>query len=163
ADSAYLYDLLLAYDRQHEYRRHEGSATAAKLYGAAAALVAGGIVGRTAPAATYAATAFVCAAAALVAMAMREPSFARVDDSNFVVGMAHATRAVATEAPLRFAVGFSVLVFTLLRMGLYLYPPYLGAAGLDTAWVGLVLAVLSVVGAIGAARIDGVRRALGEG
>lgn len=162
ADSAYLYDLLLAHGREHEYRRHEGSATAAKLLGAAAALVAGGFVGRHAPAATYAATACVCAAAALVAMMMREPPFVREDDSDFLHGMAHAARAVASRPPLRFAVGFSVLVFTLLRMGIYLYPPYLGNAGLGTAWTGVVLAVLSVVGAVAAQRIEAVRRLVGE-
>lgn len=162
ADSAYLYDLLLACGKEHEYRRHEGSATAAKLLGAAAALVAGGFVGRSAPAATYAATACVCAAAALVAMMMREPPIQRDDDADFLHGMAHAARAVVTRPPLFFAVGFSVLLFTLLRMGLYLYPPYLDHAGLDTAWVGIVLALLSVVGAVGAQRIEWVRRALGE-
>jgi predicted MFS family arabinose efflux permease len=163
ADSAYLYDLLLAYGREHEYRRHEGSATAAKLLGAAAALVAGGFVGRNAPAATYAATACVCAGAALVAMMMREPPFVREDDSDFLHGMAHAARAVVTRPPLRFAVGFSVLVFTLLRMGLYLYPEYLHQARLDVAWIGVVLALLYVVGAAGAQRIETVRRWLGEG
>ena len=162
ADSAYLYDLLLACGKEHEYRRHEGSATAAKLLGAAAALVAGGFVGRTAPAATYAATACVCAAAALVAMMMREPPIQRDDDSDFLHGMAHAARAVVTRPPLFFAVGFSVLLFTLLRMGLYLYPPYLDHAGLDTAWIGVVLALLYVVGAVGAQRIEWVRRKLGE-
>jgi predicted MFS family arabinose efflux permease len=162
ADSAYLYDLLLAYGKEHEYRRHEGSATAAKLLGAAAALVAGGFIGRNAPAATYATTACVCAAAALVAMMMREPPIRRDDDSDFLHGMAHAGRAVVTRPPLFFAVGLSVLLFTLLRMGLYLYPPYLAGAGLDTAWIGAVLALLSVVGAVGAQRIEWIRRKLGE-
>jgi predicted MFS family arabinose efflux permease len=162
ADSAYLYDLLLSYGREHEYRRHEGSATAAKLLGAAAALVAGGFVGRHAPAATYATTACVCAGAALVAMMMREPPIQRDDDSDFLHGMAHAARAVVTRPPLFFAVGLSVLLFTLLRMGLYLYPPYLAGAGLDTAWIGAVLALLYVVGAVGAQRIEWVRRTLGE-
>lgn len=163
ADSAYLYDLLLAYGREHEYRRREGSATAAKLLGSAAALVAGGFVGRHAPAATYAATACVCAAAALVAMMMREPPFTRQDDSDFLHGMAHAARAVVTRPPLLFAVGFSVLVFTLLREGQnYLYQPYLNLAGVGTVGVGVILAVLSVVGAVGAQRIEAVRRRLGE-
>jgi predicted MFS family arabinose efflux permease len=162
ADSAYLYDLLRAYGREHEYRRHEGSATAKKLLGSAAALVIGGLIGRHAPAATYAATACVCAAAALVAMMMREPPLVRVDDSDFLHAMAHAARAVVRDAALRFAVLFSVLVFTLLRMGLYLYPQYLGDAGMSTAAVGVVLAALSVVGAVAAARIETVRRWLGE-
>jgi MFS family permease len=163
ADSAYLYDLLLAHGREHEYRRHEGTATAAKLFGGAIALVAGGLVGRHAPAATYAATACVCAAAALVAMAMREPSFERKDESNFLVGIGHAARKTALDPALRFAVFFSLLIFTLLRMGLYLYPPYLGSAGLNTAWVGIVLALMSLVGAASAARIESVRAWLGEG
>ena len=162
ADSAYLYDLLLSYGKEQEYRRREGSATAAKLLGAAVALVAGGFIGRHAPAATYAATSCVCAAAALVAMMMREPPIMREDDSDFLHGMAHAARAVVMAPPLRFAVGFSVLVFTLLRMGLYLYPPYLDRAGLDTAWIGVVLAALYVVGAAGAQKIESVRRHLGE-
>jgi predicted MFS family arabinose efflux permease len=163
ADSAYLYDLLLAHGREHEYRHHEGRATAAKLLGGAAALVAGGFIGRHSPAATYAASACVCAAAALVAMMMHEPPFTRQDDSNFLLGMAHAARKVALDPALRFAVGFSVLVFTLLRMGIYLQPTYLDRAGLGTAWVGIVLALLSVVGALSAARIGSVRQRLGEG
>jgi predicted MFS family arabinose efflux permease len=162
ADSAYLYDLLLAHGREHEYRQHEGSATAAKLIGAAVAMVAGGFLGRHAPAVTYSASACVCSAAALVAFMMREPAFTRQDDSAFVQGMAHAARAVVTQRPLRFAVFFSVLLFALLRMGLYLYPPYLNRVGLDTAWVGVVLALLSLVGAGAAAGIERVRRWLGE-
>jgi predicted MFS family arabinose efflux permease len=162
ADSAYLYDLLRSAGRELEYRRHEGSATAAKLVGAAAALVVGGVLGRHSLATTYAVTAAVCGAAALVSMMMREPAFEREDEAPFLTGIAHAARAVFTRPSLLFAVVFSVLVFTLLRMGLYLYPPYLDAAGLDVAWVGTTLAVLSIAGAVGASRIESIRRAFGE-
>jgi predicted MFS family arabinose efflux permease len=165
ADSAYLFDLLRGAGREHEYRSREGSATAAKLIGAAVALVVGGLVGSYAPAATYAATAFVCLTAAAVACALRERPyhFAGKPDEGFLPGMAAAARAVVREPPLRFAVGFSVLIFTLLRMGLYLHPAYLDAAGLDVAWMGVVMAGLSLAGAHGALRIDSVRRAVGEG
>jgi predicted MFS family arabinose efflux permease len=162
ADSAYLYDLLRSTGREQEYRRHEGSATAAKLVGAAAALVVGGILGRSSLATTYAVTAGVCGAAAVVAMMMREPAFEREDEAPFLTGMAHAARAVWTRPSLMFAVVFSVLVFTLLRMGLYLHPAYLEGAGLDVAWIGTTMAVLSIAGAIGASRIEAVRRVLGE-
>ncbi|HEY7953867.1 MAG TPA: MFS transporter [Polyangia bacterium] len=162
ADSAYLYDLLRSAGREHEYRRHEGSATAAKLVGAAAALVAGGLLARESLAITYAVTAGVCGAAALVAFMMREPAFEREDESDFLHGMAHAARATLKHPSLRFAVGFSVLVFTLLRMGLYLYPTYLDAAGLGVGWIGGVLALMSVAGAIGASRIEWIRRLCGE-
>jgi len=162
ADSAYLYDLLRSNGREHEYRRHEGSATAAKLIGAAAALVAGGVLGRHSLATTYAVTAAVCGCAALVAMMMREPAFEREDEAPFLTGIAHAGKAVVTRPSLLFAVVFSVLVFTLLRMGLYLHPAYLDGAGLDVAWMGTTMALLSIAGAVGASRIESVRRLLGE-
>ncbi len=164
ADSAYLYDLLRAARREHEYRRREGTATAAKLVGGAAALAFGGLVGaRVSAAGTYAATAIVCAAAALVAFAMRERPICRSANESFVVGMAHAARAVVVHKPLRFAVGFSLLLFTLLRMDQYLLPPYLVRAGLGVGSVGVVLAALSLVGAAAASRIELVRRRTGEG
>jgi predicted MFS family arabinose efflux permease len=162
ADSAYLFDLLRAAGREHEYRRHEGTATAYKLVGAAAALIAGGLLGRHDLASTYLVTAAVCATAAAVAWAMMERPFVREDNSGFWPGMAHAAKAVLIDRPLRFAVFFSVLVFTLLRMGLYLHPAYLDRAGLTVAWIGGVMAALSVMGAIGAQRIDAIRRLLGE-
>jgi MFS family permease len=163
ADSAYLYDLLLSAGREHEYRRFEGSATAAKLVGAALALVAGGALGALRGAgATYLATAVVCAIAAFVAFAMRERPFAREVDNGFLRGMTASARAVVVHKPLRFAVFFSVLVFVLLRMDQYVLPPYLDASGLGVGWVGVVLAALSLVGAVGAARIDAVRRRVGE-
>jgi predicted MFS family arabinose efflux permease len=43
-----------------------------------------------------------------------------------------------------------------------LYQPYLNGAGVGTVGVGIILAVLSVVGAVGAQRIESVRRRLGE-
>ncbi len=162
ADSAYLYDLLQSAGREQEYRRHEGSATAAKLLGGAAALVSGGVIGAKSAAATYAVSAGVCGAAALIAFMMREPAFQRGEEEGFLPGMAHAARAVWDRPPLMFAVGFSVLVFTLLRMGIYLYPAYLGAAGYSVTWVGAVMAILSIAGAFGAQRIESVRRIVGE-
>src|SRR4029079_12909600 len=99
----------------------------------------------------------------LVARLMREPPIQRDDDSDFLHGMAHAAKAVVTRPPLLFAVGFSVLLFTLLREAQnYLYQPYLNGAGVGTIGVGIILAVLSVIGAVGAQRIEAVRRRLGE-
>ena len=167
ADSAYLFDLLRAAGREHEYRRREGTATAAKLLGAAGALVLGGVLGQSSidgdGCLTYLVTAGVCGAAAAVAFALRESPIANASDRSLFAGMSQAIRAVVTFRPLRFAVTFSLLVFTLLRMDQYLFPPYLHSAGLDTKWVGVMLAALSLVGAASAARIEWVRRRLGEG
>jgi hypothetical protein len=76
--------------------------------------------------------------------------------------MVGAARLVVRRAPLRAAVVFSVVAFTLLRMGLYLQPTWLTSVGLDVAWIGIVLAGLSLVGALGAECIEAVRRRVGE-
>ena len=59
-------------------------------------------------------------------------------------------------------VAFSVITFTLLRMGLYLQPTWLASEGLDVAWIGAVLAALSLVAAVGAEGIEAARRRLDE-
>src|SRR5262245_24552846 len=162
ADSAYLFDLLRSAGREHEYRRREGSATAAKLVGMAAALALGGLLGAHHLEDTYLVSAGVCALAAGIAFAMRERPYLREDDAGFWRATAHAAVAVLRLRTLRFAVFFSVLVFTLLRMGLYLHPAYLEAARFDVAWIGLAMAGLSIAGALGAQRIETVRRLVGE-
>jgi predicted MFS family arabinose efflux permease len=163
ADSAYLYDLLRDAGRLDRYRALEGRATAGKLIGAAAALVVGGLVGRHHLADTYAVSAFVCLFAALIAALLGERDVdAPATERDLWSAIGGAARVVLRRAPLRRAVLFSVLTFTLLRMGLYLQPTWLDATGLDVAWIGAVLAGLSVVGAVGAERIEALRRALGE-
>ncbi len=162
ADSAYLYDLLRSARCEHQYRRHEGSATAAKLSGAAIALALGGLMARRWIAGTYVATAMICLLAAVVAFFLREWPYVSRDRSGFWPSMGHAARATVTHAPLRFAIGFSVLIFLLLRMGLYLYPAYLATAHLDLGWIGLSLAGLSLLGALSAYRIESVRNFFGE-
>jgi MFS family permease len=161
ADSAYLYDLLRSTGQEHLYRKMEGSATASKLVGAAGALLLGGLLGSHHTDDTYVATAVICTLAALVASSLGERPFAR-SYGGFWPQMRDAARGVAVLRPLRFAVGFSVLIFVLLRMGLYMHPAYLDAAGLDVAYTGAAMAVLSMVGAFGALKIEKVRRVLGE-
>jgi MFS family permease len=161
ADSAYLYDLLRDAGRLDQYRALEGRATAGKLIGAAAALLLGGLVARHHLSDTYAVSAVVCMLAAGIAALLGERGVAAAPRGMFPA-MGDAARVVLRRAPLRRAVLFSVLTFTLLRMGLYLQPTWLDAAGLDVAWIGAVLAGLSLVGAVGAERIEAVGRRVGE-
>jgi len=162
ADSAYLYDLLRDAGREHEYRRREGAASAAKLVGAAAALAAGGWLGRHDLGATYLVTAAVCLVAAGVAALLSE-KHVRPSRPRRVTGqIATSARLAVQHRPLAFAILFSTLLFTLVRMGLYLHQPYLTRAGFALEHVGLVLAALSLAGAWGAARIDSLRRLVGE-
>ncbi len=162
ADSAYLYDLLRDAGREHEYRRREGAASAAKLVGAAVALAAGGWLARAHLGATYLATAGVCVVAAAVAALMHEAPYQRPAPRAMAASMAASAREVLGHRPLLFAVVFSTLIFTLVRMGIYLHPLYLSAAGMDLSRVGMTMAILSLAAAWGAWRIDALRRALGE-
>jgi predicted MFS family arabinose efflux permease len=162
ADSAYLYDLLRAAGREGEYRRWEGSASAAKLVGTAVALAVGGWLARRDVSVTYLATAAVCVAATLLAALLKERPVAFATPRPLRTQIVSSAHAVLTHPPLLFAVLFSTLVFTLVRMSLYLHQPYLTRAGFAIEGVGLVLGGLSLVGAWGAHGIDRLRRVLGE-
>jgi predicted MFS family arabinose efflux permease len=76
--------------------------------------------------------------------------------------MVGAGKLVMTQAPLRLAVIFSLLTFTLLRMGLYVHPAYLQSVGFDHAMVGFMLAGVSLLGAASAIGVEAVRRRIGE-
>lgn len=162
SDSAYLYDLLRDAGRADEYRRREGSASAAKLIGAALAMAAGGWLGGVSFSSTYLATAIVCLAATLVAMLLDEPPVRSQRQRPVLRHMGASLRAVGRHPPLLFAVLFSTLAFTLLRMGMYFYQPYLTRTGLDIGGVGAVMAVLSLAAAWGAHRVDRLRSWTGE-
>ena len=161
ADSAYLYDLLRAAGRSREYRRFEGSATAMKLSGAALALIVGGFIGGGDPASTYLGTMFICGVAALCAFFLDESPLAE-EPRRFWPTISGALRLVLSHSRLQFGIAFSVVMFTLLRMGLYLYPPYLRVSQFSFAQTGLVLAALSLVGAFAAYRVETIRRVVGE-
>lgn len=164
ADSAYLYDLLRDAGRGDRYRALEGRATAAKLVGSAGALLAGGLIARHHLADTYAVSAVICVAAALVAALLGERLVARASVMRPTVWSATRSAAlVALRRPrLRAAIVFSVITFTLLRMGLYLQPTWLASEGLDVAWIGAVLAALSLVAAVGAEGTEAVKFRLDE-
>jgi MFS family permease len=162
ADSAYLYDLLRDAGRVDRYRALEGRATAAKLVGSAAALFVGGLVARHHLADTYAVSACLCVVAALVAALLGERHAAPVMRVPMWDSMRSATRVVITRPRLRAAILFSVVTFTLLRMGLYLQPTWLAQGGLGVASIGGTLAALSLVAAVGAEGIEQVRRRFDE-
>src|SRR5207249_3284148 len=123
-----------------------GAASAAKLVGAAAALAAGGWLASRDVAATYLVTAGLCLLASLTAFALREahvstagPAAAHLHGRarSIVAEMGAGFRAVLLHRPLLFAVLFSTLLFTLVRMAIYVHQPYLSAAGFDLTGVGV--------------------------
>lgn len=164
ADSAYLYDLLAAHDRAHEYPRRESTASAWHLLGSAFAFVGGGALALVHLALPYLVTAGVAAAAAVVACLLEEDT----EDApirqraNWFQQTLAAMGEVLRNGKLAWLVGYSAVVFALLRATIYVYQPYLAERGLGTFEVGLLFAGVNLVAAGVAQRTFQLRASFGE-
>jgi hypothetical protein len=170
ADSAYLFDLLVAHDRAHEYGHRESTASAWHLMGSAVAFAGGGLLAQVDLALPYLVTAVVAAVAAVVAL-MLEDDRPRVPRARAPLRavmrswgneMTGALSEVARSPRLTWLIGYSAVVFVLLRATIYLYQPYLHERGLSTISIGLLFAGVYVVASIVAYRTHLARRRLGD-
>lgn len=168
ADSAYLYDLLLAHDRAHEYPRRESAASAWHLIGSAVAFTVGGRLAELDLSLPYLATAAVAAIAAVVACLLREdvPRQQRSAQTSSLRVWGQQTYAaiavVVNNGRLLWLVGYSTVVFVLLRATVYIYQPYLTERGLDTTQIGDLFAAVYLVAAFVAYRTYRLRARLGD-
>lgn len=169
ADSAYLYDLLAAHGRTAEYARREATASAWHLVGSAAAFAGGGLLAQIDLTLPYLATAIVAGAAAAVAYTMRD------DRPAAAVALVppHALRPwwqqvlaalgeVGRNGRLLWLVGYSAVVFALLRATVYVYQPYLAERGLGTVEIGVLFCGVYLVASAVAVRTHHLRAQLGE-
>jgi MFS family permease len=168
ADSAYLFDLLLEHDRVHEYGRRESAASAWHLLGSAIAFAGGGALAQIDLALPYLVTAGVACIAAVVACLLeedrvrppREP--ARIALHSWGREMRAAVREVTSNGRLAWLIGYSAVVFMLLRATIYVYQPYLEERGLGPSGIGLLFAGVYVVAATVAYRTHLLRRRFGD-
>jgi MFS family permease len=169
ADSAYLYDLLVHHGKSHEYARRESSASAMHLLGSAIAFAGGGLCAAVDLSLPYVITAVVAAAAAVIAYLLDDdrarqraldaalpPASAKLQswwrDAGLALGHVRANRRLA------WLVGYSAVVFTLLRATIYVYQPYLDQRGFGTVEIGLLFAAMYVVASGIAFRTHALRR-----
>lgn len=173
ADSAYLYDLLAAHGRTGEYARRESAASAWHLAGSALAFAGGGLLARVDLTLPYLATAAVAGAAAIVACLMREDRVApagplgdlaspRLAVRSWGREMLAALAAVTRNGRLAWLVGYSAVVFALLRATVYVYQPYLAERGLGTAEIGALFAAVYLVASLVAYRTHRLRAYVGD-
>lgn len=169
ADSAYLFDFLHEHDRAHEYGRRESTASAWHLMGSAVAFAGGGLLAQIDLALPYLVTAGVASIAAIVACLLH-------DDRPAIVGrlpvsivmrswggqITDALGEVARNPRLAWIVGYSAVVFVLLRATVYLYQPYLEERGLGAVSIGLLFAGGYVIASIVAHRTYRLRRRFGD-
>ena len=163
ADSAYLYDLLVAHDRADEYPRKESIASAWHLLGSALAFAGGGLLARVDLEAPYIATAIVAAMAAGLAACHVEPARAPATRrTSWPVQIVAALADVARNGRLAWIVGYSAIVFALLRATVYVYQPYLQDRGLTPLEIGLLFAGVYLLAAVVAHRTHWLRARFGD-
>lgn len=161
ADSAYLYDLLASHGRSDEYARRESAASASHLVGSALAFAGGGVLAQVDLALPYFVTAGAAAFAAFAAYYLEHdpvPANRRPLRNDMVA----AVREVARNGKLAWLIGYSAVVFVLLRATIYLYQPYLHARGLGPVGIGLLFAGVYAVAALVAYRTHVLRRRVGD-
>jgi MFS family permease len=171
ADSAYLYDLLHSHGRGHEYTRLEGVASAWHLTGQALACAIGGALGSFDLSVTYIATAAVSGVAFVVAVFLRErvapapPAGrpVRQELASYAHIMRRAIADLRGNRRLLWIMGYSAVVFTLLKITIVLYQPYLDTRGFGLTARGLTLAGIHLLAAMVALRAHQLRRRMGEG
>jgi MFS family permease len=169
ADSAYLFDLLHAHGRSHEYPQREGTASAWHQVGLAMACLAGGLLGEIDLALPYLVTAGVSAASVVVALCMRPERHTSTGESSagdemrgYLSHMGRSLRDVASSRVLAWVIGYSAVVFVLVRSTEYLYQPYLDERGFSVSEIGFIFAVLYALASFMSHHVDRLRRLLGE-
>lgn len=161
ADTAYLFDFLRQHDRAHEYDRRESIASAFHLLGSALAFGASGFLAEIDLALPYVITAGVAALGAVIACLLQDDRhLARAAPTPKQVSSALSD--VLRNQRLLWLVGYSAVVFVLVRATSYLYQPYLHARGLGLVAIGLVFACMYCVAAMVAYRTHALRRRIGD-
>ncbi|HVV84273.1 MAG TPA: MFS transporter [Kofleriaceae bacterium] len=173
ADSAYLYDLLRRHGVAHEYGHRESIASAWQQAGAAIASAAGGLVAYYGNvAAPYLATAGISIIAFAVASLLHEDKPLTVSMRIQVVphaamrGWARLMKRSLSELVhnprLAWLIGYSAVIFTLLRAAQYLYQPYFQSHDFDYRQIGFIFAGVSVLATIIAHHAWRLRRWFGD-
>jgi MFS family permease len=168
ADSAYLFDLLAARGKVEEYPHRESVASAWHLFGNAAAYAAGGVLGEVGLGLPYLVTAAIAALACVAALGLgpegapRPRTSARSELTAYLSTMRGAVDDVVRSRRLIWVMGFSALVFVLIKVTNYLYQPYLDGRGYGLAATGFVFAGVYLLASFVAHRGKPIRDRLGE-
>lgn len=169
ADSAYLFDLLASHGAAHEYGRRESAASAWHQAGSAVAYAAGGALAMVDLRLPYLITAVVAVAAFATAASMGDDRTTTRTDRAAVLAwrswLAHMRGAFAEvrgNGRLAWIIGYSAVVFVLLRATVYLYQPLLDRAHFDYAEIGMVYAAVYLTASAVATRGHVLRERIGD-
>ncbi len=173
ADSAYLFDLLAENGVAHEYGRRESTASAWHQAGSACAFAGGGLLAEVDLALPYLVTAAVALAAFAVAATMGDDR-SRLGPPPATQGslagewrswashMKGAFGDVFKNGRLAWIIGYSAVVFVLLRATIYLYQPYLNARSFSYSEIGFIFAGVYLTASFVAHRGHALRQRFGD-
>ncbi|MCX5745665.1 MAG: hypothetical protein NT062_24580, partial [Proteobacteria bacterium] len=161
-DSAYLFDLLAARGRTADYARCESTASAWHLAGSALAAVGGGLLADVDLGWPCLATAGVALLSTFVAASLVDEGSLGVERRGFTRQIATALGELGRNGRLAWLVGYSAVVFVLVRATIYVYQPYLSERGLGPAEIGALYAGTYVVAALAATRMGALRERFGD-
>jgi MFS family permease len=151
ADSAYLHDLLRSHGQLPSYPRRESIASAWHLAGSALAFLVGGVAAQYDLSLPYALTAVTSASACGCALLLsRTAQPAQRHWQSWIDDCVAAVRVTHRNAQLRWLIGYSAVVFMLLRAAVYIYQPYLVQRGASVVELGFISAGMFAVASFAA-------------
>jgi MFS family permease len=160
-DSAYLYDLMASQNALGGYPKIEGRSTAWKLVGNVAGGVLGFLVARIAIEWTFAMTAVITLVASAVAALLPEPRI--VSSANLQVHLSESFRIVRRSKVIISVLFYSLFLFPLLRVGIFLDPPHAALHGIRAEVLGLAFALKDLVSAMGSFNAGRIISRFGSG
>ncbi len=173
ADSAYLFDLLAENGVAHEYGHRESTASAWHQAGSAVAFAGGGLLAEIDLALPYLVTAGVAMCAFGVASTLGDdrsrlaaPAPMRMslvlEWRSWASHMKSAMGDVMRNGRLAWIIGYSAVVFVLLRATIYLYQPYLNARSFSYSEIGFIFAAVYLTASFVAHRGHVLRKRFGD-
>jgi MFS family permease len=162
-DSAYLYDLMASQDALESYPRVEGTSTACKLLGNVLGGVVGFLIAKYAIAIewTFVMTAVLAFTAAVIAATLPEPQIAR--RQNVHRHVTESLNIVRTSRIILAVLCFSLFLFPLLRVGIFLDPLHAELHGIPVAFLALAFAAKDVMSAVSSFNAGRLIRWIGKG
>jgi len=161
SDSAYLFDLMASQDRLDRYPRVEGMSTGWKLVGNVLGGVLGFWVAAIAIEWTFVMTAVITLGATFVAATLPEPKAVRRTDLKLHIS--ESFRIVRTSKVIVSVLFYSLFLFPLLRVGIFLDPPHAALHGIRAEYLGLAFALKDVMSALGSFNAGSIIRKFGSG
>jgi len=160
-DSAYLYDLMAAQGALHIYPRTEGKSTAWKLIGNVAGGIVGFLIARISIEWTFIATAIITFTASIVAALL--PDARIIVRGNLHTHLSESFSIVRKSRVILSVLFYSLFLFPLLRVGIFLDPPHASLHGIKAEYMGLAFALKDMTSALASYNAGRLIKNIGSG